>query len=502
MYGNCRRIQNFVWCWLLTCMVTLGWNGLANGEEPAEGLSTLFADSTLADDVEIVGVAKVFEDADTTSETDLSIPPMPEMNSADDSAFSGGYTLSELEELALSHNPTLQQADAEVMRLRGIWLQVGLKPNPIFGYQAAEVGNDGYAGQQGLFVGQEFVMGDKLQLNRAVAEQAVQRATWQREIQRHRILNTVRRRYYEVLGAKRRIEISLKLEKFAKTATTISEKLKASGDGTDIEILQAKGELWNNSIRLQDARISRTAATRQLAAAIGMPSLVDFEVAGSIVADIPDLDFETVWNWLAENSPELQAAYYDVNRARCSIERAHAEPIPNIDAQLGIAHDFSTDFEIVNIQIGIPLPVFNRNQGNITAAQADLIRASREINRLEIDLRNRLSSAFQDYEAARNQVEGYQQHVLPLAEKALDLIRIRHEAGELDYLQLLNAQRTLSQQSLAEVSARKRLWLSVVQIQGLVVGDGFGAPGQASANIEAPDANTTYPLGLFPMLLP
>ncbi len=453
----------------------------SNTNEDGEGFVHLVADQLLLTDLE---------------------PPGEWPGTAPAQPSGGTFTLSELEDLALATNPTLQQAAAEVMRLEGIWQQVGLKPNPIFGYQAAEIGNEGSAGQQGLFLGQEFVRGDKLELNRAAAGNAVAQARWNRETQQQRVLNTVRRRFYETLGATKTFELAKELQGLAEESARISRELEQAGEGTQLQVLQAEIEARNNQLLLNNARIRRRAALQRLAVAVGNPELQPQDLVGSLDQTPPGLEFDDVWNWLIERSPELQAAYYAVHRARWAIRRAEAEPIPNVEGQLGIAQDYATNDFVVNLQIGIPIPYHNRNQGNITAAQAEHIRACREIERLRLDLRDRLVAAFQNYQVSKTQADAYREEILPLAKKNLELVRRGYEQSQLDYLQLLTAQRTYFRRSLEAVNARTALWLSVVRIQGLVIAEGLAAPSEVQGDVQPPDINSDYPLGLFPMLLP
>ena len=78
-------------------------------------------------------------------------------------------TLEELVSLAAMHNPSISQAAATVAKARGINRQVGLYPNPTIGYTGQEIGDEGTAGQQGAFLSQTIVLGDKLGWNRRVA---------------------------------------------------------------------------------------------------------------------------------------------------------------------------------------------------------------------------------------------------------------------------------------------------------------------------------------------
>jgi len=95
-----------------------------------------------------------------------------------------GTTLDSLEQLALSSNPTLVEMQARVDAANGRWVQVGLNPNPVAGVSSQEIGNDGSAGQYGVFVGQKFVTADKLELSRNAASWAAKRAEQELAAQR------------------------------------------------------------------------------------------------------------------------------------------------------------------------------------------------------------------------------------------------------------------------------------------------------------------------------
>jgi len=85
-------------------------------------------------------------------------------------------TLAQLEEMAISFNPALAEAQARVDAARGKWVQVGLPPNTVLGYSGQQIGSRGQAEQQGVYIQQEFVRGHKLRLNRAIVEQEVEQA--------------------------------------------------------------------------------------------------------------------------------------------------------------------------------------------------------------------------------------------------------------------------------------------------------------------------------------
>ena len=158
------------------------------------------------------------QDGDTIEQPTELLPPGVNAPNAE-------LTLAELEQLAIANNPALAQAEARVRALRGRWVQVGLPPNPSAGYIASEIGDEGKAGQQGGYVGQEFVTGGKLRLNRAIVSQEIQQAEQQLAAMQLRVQTDVREAYYAALIAQRRVDLA-------------SELLRVSGeaDGSSIAI--------------------------------------------------------------------------------------------------------------------------------------------------------------------------------------------------------------------------------------------------------------------------
>ena len=113
----------------------------------------------------------------------------------------------------------------------------------------------------------------------------------------------------------------------------------------------------------------------------------------------------------------------------------------------------------------MPLPVYNRNQGNILRAQAELTAAEREVQRVELELQQRLAAAFEQYSTAHFQVEKYTEAILPNAQASLDLVGEGYRQGEFGYLTLLTAQRTFFQANLAYLEALRELRTSIAAIE-------------------------------------
>jgi len=382
-------------------------------------------------------------------------------------------TLVNLEGLALANNPTLQQARALSERARGLWHQAGRYPNPVVGYQGSEMGNEGRAGQQGAYVGQQIVTAGKLQLDQQAAAQEFRRAQWQENAQQRRVLTDVRMRYLEALGAQQSVDVAEELERVAVQGVQMAEDLLMALRGTRPDVLQAEIDLNEVRITLQNARNQYDAAWRRLVNVIGVPDLPQSPLEGDLEQDVVPTTWDSVWEELLARSPELAAARARRNEAAYVLQRQRAEPVPDLQLQAGVQQDNSSHDTIANVQFGIALPIFNRNYGNIDAAAAEYRRATRELERLELSLRDRLTEAFRRYENARYQVERYRRDILPKVQQNLDLSTVGYQAGEFSFLRVVTARRAYFQTNQSYITALTQFRMADAELAGLLLTGGL-----------------------------
>jgi cobalt-zinc-cadmium efflux system outer membrane protein len=403
--------------------------------------------------------------------TDIPGEQLPGISSTPD----GDLSLGQLEEMAIAGNPAIAQADARIRALRGRWVQVGLPPNPSAGYLASEIGNEHRAGQQGGYVGQELITGGKLGLNRAVVSQEIQQAEQQLAAMQLRVRTDVRKTYYSALVAQRRADLSSELARVAAEAAASSQDLLKAQEIPRAGLLQSQVEQQNASILVLTAQNEQQAAWRRLSAVVGN-DLTMRRLNGD-VTQLPDLlDWNDQLMRIIGTSPERAAAMAAVSRAQVALQRARVEPVPDITTQFSVQRDNATEDTIVGVQMGIPLPIWNRNQGGIGQAEAEVVQARRNADRVELNLKQRLSVAFQEYSTARSQALTYSTQILPRAKETFDLVQRGYRLGEVGYLDLLNAQRTYSQTNLAYLDSLAALWRSWADIEGLLLSDSLGTP--------------------------
>jgi cobalt-zinc-cadmium efflux system outer membrane protein len=378
-------------------------------------------------------------------------------------------TADSLEAMALANNPAIAQATARIAALRGKWVQAGLPPNPTAGYSASEIGNQGAAGQQGGYVGQKFITGKKLQRNQVVVAAEISRAEQDLVTAEQRVRTDVRKGYFAALLAQRGVSLAEELVRVYSQAVTASKDLLDSQEIPLAGLLQTEVQQENAELLLRTARNRLNQAWRNLSAVVGDPGLTLQPLEGDVDQIPAMLGWEEQLSRLQTLSPEIASAMAEVDRARRALGRARVEAVPDISTQLSVQYDDSTGSTITGVQVGLPLPIWNRNQGGVRQAQAEVAEANRNVDRVELNLQRRLADAFRQYSDADVTAHTYANDILPRSRRTYELVRAAYEQGEVGYLELLVAQQTYSQTNLGYLDALGELWASYLQIDGLML---------------------------------
>ncbi|MGZ0168684.1 MAG: TolC family protein [Planctomycetales bacterium] len=379
-------------------------------------------------------------------------------------------TLVSLEQLALATNPTLGELQANVDAANGRWLQVGLKPNPVASISMQETGNDRSAGQFGALVGQEIVTANKLDLNRNSAAWRVKQAEQKLAAQRWRVLTDVRRTFYSVLVAQERLIVANDLQDIAQQSVEKAKELIKFQEPATV-LTQAEIEVELAAVLVDNFQTQREAHWRRLAAVIGLPDLALQQVDGQLTTNAPKVVWDQALERLRRESPEVATAAAEVEQSRWALHRADAQSTPNFTFQAGVFYDDASSDPFATLQMSMPLPINDWNQGGIAEAQANVVAAERSVQRVELNLQQRLASVYQQYEQARKQALRYETTILQKARKNLDLNRQSYDSGQSSYLAVLTAQRSYSQARLAWLNALDQLWSATVQMEGLLLSD-------------------------------
>jgi cobalt-zinc-cadmium efflux system outer membrane protein len=277
----------------------------------------------------------------------------------------------------------------------------------------------------------------------------------------------VRIRFYEALGAQQAVEAAQELEALAAEGVRVAEQLLKAKQGSRPDVLQAEIQLSAVRSSLQDAKYRHEAAWRQLANVVGVPALQPAPLAASPEGDVPQLDWQQSVEQLLTASPLLRAQQAEIRAAEYELKLARAQAIPNVNVQVVAERDHVEKFTSVSTLISLPVPLFNRNQGNIQSAEGTLLQQKKEYERIRLALADQLAGSFRQYATLRSQAERLGREILPKAKENLDLTTQGYKLGRFDFLRVLSARQTYFQTKLAHIDALTELHKTAVEISGL-----------------------------------
>jgi cobalt-zinc-cadmium efflux system outer membrane protein len=416
----------------------------------------------------------------------------PAGESAQAAACQPVLTLADLERMALQANPTLHEAQAAIRAAEGRRVQAGLWPNPVVGYTGTDFSKRAFSEKSVhfAFIEQTILLGGKLGKSQRIFAQEKALAQQEAVAQRYRVLNTVRMLFYEALGAQRRVETRAELLRIAREAVGVSEQISNAGQADHSDTYEIEIDAQRAQLDLIMAENRRDQVWRQLGAVIGDPFLTPTCLVGDLEKGLPGLNQNAALATLLGGSPELKRSQAAVQRALAAISRARAERIPDLFLRGG--YGYNTELLETSepgiagrtgpegfIEIGGRLPIFNRNQGNIRSAYAELEIAERELRRVELALRARMAAVFCNYQNALRVATQYERQVLPHAKRGYQLSLADFKQKAAAYPQMLIAQRNLFQAQDAYIDALVEVWQSAVQIQCFLLTGGLDAPAGA-----------------------
>jgi outer membrane protein, heavy metal efflux system len=397
-----------------------------------------------------------------------SLPPELSTSGAQEA-----WSLQQLEEQATAQSPVLRRDLARIEAARGIALQAGLYPNPHF-----DSGNPPFtiAGRNSQFnfgVQQEIVVKGKLKLERAAAERQVKQAQLAYQQNRLALLTAIRHQFYVTVAAKRRVEVQESLLKILSTSLNTAKRLQKVGEASQLDYLLLSVDYRQAETNLLKNRALLEGQYKKLAAIVGVPGLVVQDVLGDLTLTPPVFDESQLREYVTMFHTSIQIAQLAVERDNILLRRAQMEPYPN--PYLGPAYTFgvSPGNEQVSINLTFPIPVWNLNQGNIRAAQANIRGSVESLAVLQNELVQRTSDAWSHHMAAQRVFEQHRSQIIPQATQILKLTQAGLKGGVFDFPRYLQAQRSVVEANNSYIDALEGVWTTAVELAGLLQHEHF-----------------------------
>lgn len=355
----------------------------------------------------------------------------------------GPLSLAHAIDLALSSNPTLAAATGELQAVEGAVIQAGLRPNPEISTLVEDVRNKA-ARTTTVQISQAFELGGKRAARIESAERGRALAAADLDALRLEIRAATVAAFFDVLVAQERVRLSEALLDLAQRATLAASRRVTAGKVSPVE--ESKARVAEASVRVEfNQSQAELSATRiRLAATWGNPS-PRFERADGRAENLPAVPTtEELASRLAA-SPALARARLEVDHRSALAEVEQTRRIPNITVSLGAkrAEELGRDQAVVGLSI--PLPLFDRNQGNLVEALRRVDKARDELAATEVRLATEIAQAHERLKVLSLEVGTLQKEILPGAQSAYEAASKGYELGKFSFLEVLDAQRTLFQ---------------------------------------------------------
>jgi cobalt-zinc-cadmium efflux system outer membrane protein len=384
----------------------------------------------------------------------------------------GPLTLRQTIALALLHNPELRTSSWQLRAQEAQVLQQSLAPNPV---GSAKVENFGGSAPRNSFesamttfrISQLIELGDKRVKRTRLAEKNRELSAWDYEAQRLQVITEAATRFIEVLADQHRIELAEQTLELAQQLYDIVKDRARVGVIPTVEVDKSLVRVSTEQIILNKARLRLESSRQQLSAMWGSSAPVFTAAHGelNVVEDIPSQN--ELMELVAQN-PDVARWSAEISMRRAALELARSRAVPSMTVGAGVRHFHDTDEEAFILEVGLPLPLVDRNQGGQQEARYNLHKAESQQQDAEIRVRTVLVGLHKRLAGAHHEVVTLRDTTLPAARSAYDAARQAFETGRTNYIDVLDADRTLVNSERQYIEALSAYHQTLTHLEGLV----------------------------------
>ncbi|MCB1077100.1 MAG: TolC family protein [Verrucomicrobiae bacterium] len=389
-------------------------------------------------------------------------------------AWAGESTLSlnEAGARALEKHPSLQIFDADRRLADAKVLSALARPNPELEFETEDVlGTGEYEGFQSavynLGLSQLLELGGKRQLRAEVARSAREAEELRFEAARREVLLETTRRFVATLAAQDAEETAKQNLTIAKETVASVKGLQEGGRGSAIDVGQSELGLREAELQLKTAK-SRTTLARQQLASMWRDTKPDFDrVTGHLGEPRKSIPASDSLQETLDAHPEVALARSGIATARRELDLQQRLRQPDVNVGLAWRRDTTVDDNAVVFNVSLPLPFWNRNEGGIAEAEAEVARTEALVDQAHQQLSLSLAEALTRLETARDQYRLIADAMLPAAEKHHETVSEGYRLGRISYLDLLEARRALTAVRAQRIEALSAYHEARVEIETL-----------------------------------
>lgn len=377
----------------------------------------------------------------------------------------GPLTLKAALKLALGANAELSAAGRELEAIEATIIQAQVRPNPELATSIEDTRRATRITR--LQLNQPIELGGKRAARIDAAERGRDAASAELDIKRAEIHAIVVAAFYDVLVAQERLRLAQASVELAQRATSAASRRVAAGKVSPVEETRARVAEAGVRVEWTLAGSELATARKRLAGTWGN-AMPRFERVDGDLEALPPLPALADLNSRLVTSPKLLRARIEVDRRQALEEVERSRRIPNVTVSLGAMRNEQVGLDQAIVGVSIPIPMFDRNQGNLLEALRRTDKSRDELSVTEIRLSNELAQTHERLNTARQEVVSLQRDILPGAQSAYDAATKGFELGKFSFLEVLDAQRTSFQAKSQYLRALAEAYRSAAEIERIL----------------------------------
>ena len=374
-------------------------------------------------------------------------------------ADKGGESIALADALAhtLRGSPELAAYNFELRAAEARILQAGLRANPELSLDLENPTGSGPLKngdqmQNTLTLSQLIELGGKRPARIFEAETWRAMVEWEFQVKRVEVLKATTLAFIDALAAQRRLELAEEVVKVSGEAVALTEQRVGVGKASAVESIRAKVAVSSARIEVEQARRDIATARGNLAAQWGAKEAVFGVVRGDLGQHTGAPSLQTLRQRLLGN-PDLARWTAEREKREAALAKQQTLARPDITLMAGPRMIGKGEDATFAAGFSIPLPISNRNQGNIAEAQANLAKLSEEKRAAEARAFAALNEAFQKLTGASREIAILEESVIPGAQDAEKQLNDGYAAGRFTQFEVLDARRTLNTARVQQLRA-------------------------------------------------
>jgi len=404
-------------------------------------------------------------------------PPAVSAQTAAQSPATVRISLDDAIRMSLQHNHALEALRSTIQQSIAEEITANLRPNPVLGADAQflpifqpNMFTEDYIDQQAQFdagISYLFERGKKRQHRLQAARAATAVIKSQVSDSERQLIFNVGQQFVDVLLAESTLEFALQdLDSFRKTVDISNERYRV-GDMSEGDLLKIKLQLLqfqNDVFAAKLAKLQALSALRQLVGFESVPD--DYDVQGKLDYEPVHGDLSSLKNLAAVNRPDLRAVQQGVVAAESQLALQRANGKMDITGTFDYSHTAGTSAG--SFFYSMPLPIFNRNQGEIQRAQYAITQARQQASETTQQVSTDVVQAYANLQTNEEIIQLYRGGYVEQAEKSRDISEYAYRKGAASLLDFLDAERTYRANQLAYRQALASYMLAVEQMRQAV----------------------------------